>query len=172
MRRSLLPQEARPSECGIITQRRQPPPSGHVPYRPPPRPVHVQQPASFSWESHLRREHLRWDRRTGVQVRAAEKKAGLELGGDALDELVQIQADRKKRLASMNNAPPFVERLAGRGRPVVPAALGPLDAFAAFVAAGGGANQEPAATKAVFHRHMSPRSSPGLMTRMGLHPVV
>ena len=102
--------------------------------------------------------------------------------GDALDELVQLQKDRQRRLAAVANAPGWCGRLALRHLPPPPPLLDPLDEFARFAAANPPAPR--GGTKAAFGhdywgqpgryqgRGVAPSKYAGMPTKMGLHYAV
>ena len=124
----------------------------------------------------MRANHHRWDVKTGAKVKAAEAAAiGVDgAGGDALDQLVEIQKARQARLKSLNSAPPVVQRLYAGMPPPTPPPLNPLDDFAAFVRAQAAANVQAtakaaAAAAAPPRRVVAREQNKVIATRTGLH---
>ena len=173
MGRDLAPLEPRPRyrELGILTQRRQPP-SVVVPYRPPARPVEPRGGNDLSWGEHVRLQNKQWDSRMGAKIRAASEYAQAG-GGDALDQLVGIQAERQQRLRI--KAPPVARRLHDnipRRQHALPP-VDELDAFAKFVRD----REQFTETKplaipgAYVGKGVRAAAQPGLTTKLGLHIV-
>ena len=166
-------------KMGIITQRRQPPPV--VQPRKPmmlPRELAMPRPGhDFNWQQLQKLEQRKWDQRTGAVIRNSEALAAGEIPiGDAINDMVNLQRERRERNKGIGSAPPVVQRLLKPPAPVAPP-KDALDLFAEHMAANppplaGGETKAFARDDALAGRYQGKRNVAaelGMRTKMGLN---
>ena len=162
----------RPTQAGIITQRRQPPRVGQ-PRRPVDRFVHKVKAEPMSWDMIQRLNHCKWELNTGAKVKAAEAVAmdtEAATKGDALDHLVQIQRNRQLRLEKFKHPPAIVGRLLAPPHVEAPP-MDALDLFAEHVRAQAEffAVQTKPGPSTKANPFKGQFVQPGMPTKMGLY---